>query len=85
MNREWVISIRDQCADAGVPFFFKQWGGLHKKRAGRKLDGKTYDEFPRRLQNPVCPSQDCIRWATEIERRYAGSKPDVLTSAFAAD
>jgi len=33
MNREWVVSIREQCANAGVPFFFKQWGGLHKKRA----------------------------------------------------
>ena len=37
MKCEWVLSIRDQCADAGVPLFFKQWGGLHKKRAGRML------------------------------------------------
>lgn len=46
MKRDWVISICDQCAKAGVPFFFKQWGGLHKKQAGRELDGKTYSEFP---------------------------------------
>ena len=85
MKCEWVLSIRDQCTDAGVPFFFKQWGGLHKKRAGRMLDGSTYDDFPNRLQNPVCLCQDSIQWAAEIERRYAGSKPDVLTSAFAAD
>jgi protein gp37 len=84
MKREWVLSIRDQCAEAGVPFFFKQWGGFHKKRAGRKLDEKTYDEFPQRFQNPVCFTQDCLQWAMEIERRYAGSKPNVLTSAFAA-
>lgn len=46
MRREWVAEIRDQCQDAGVPFFFKQWGGVHKKRAGRELDGRTWDELP---------------------------------------
>jgi protein gp37 len=46
MKKEWVISIRDQCHEQGVPFFFKQWGGVHKKQTGRELDGKTYDEFP---------------------------------------
>jgi protein gp37 len=43
---EWVTSIRDQCRTAGVPFFFKQWGGKNKKKAGRKLCGNTHDEFP---------------------------------------
>jgi protein gp37 len=84
MKREWVVSIRDQCVAADVPFFFKQWGGFHKKRAGRMLDDRTHDEFPQRLQNPICLGQDSIRWAAEIERRYAGSKSDVLTPAFAA-
>lgn len=46
IEAEWVISIRDQCKAADVPFFFKQWGGRNKKKAGRKLGGKTYDEFP---------------------------------------
>lgn len=46
MNREWVASIRDQCRSAGVPFFFKQWGGTRKSRTGRLLDGRTHDEFP---------------------------------------
>lgn len=46
MRREWVISIRDQCRDQHVPFFFKQWGGVRKHRYGRKLDGRTYDGFP---------------------------------------
>jgi protein gp37 len=46
MKREWVISIRDQCDAAGVPFFFKQWGGVRKKKAGRELDGKTYEAMP---------------------------------------
>lgn len=46
MHREWVISIRRQCRSAKVPFFFKQWGGVHKSRRGRTLDGRTYDELP---------------------------------------
>ena len=47
MQREWVIDIRRQCRAARVPFFFKQWGGVNKKRNGRQLDGRTYDEFPK--------------------------------------
>ncbi len=46
MKREWVISIRDQCRRAKIPFFFKQWGGVQKSKAGRMLDGRTYDDFP---------------------------------------
>ncbi len=42
----WVRDIRNQCLDANVPFFFKQWGGVNKKRAGRLLDGRTWDEMP---------------------------------------
>lgn len=44
--REWVVSIRKQCKVASVPFFFKQWGGFNKKKTGRQLDGRTWDEFP---------------------------------------
>jgi len=47
MKAEWVTSIRDQCREARVPFFFKQWGGPQKKRAGRELEGRTWDEMPR--------------------------------------
>lgn len=46
MSPEWVRSIRDQCIAAGVPFFFKQWGGVKKKTAGRSLDGRTWDGMP---------------------------------------
>jgi protein gp37 len=42
----WVIEIRDQCRRAGVAFFFKQWGGRNKKKTGRLLDGRTWDEVP---------------------------------------
>lgn len=47
MKPEWVWPLRDQCRNARVPFFFKQWGGTNKKAAGRKLDGRTWDEMPR--------------------------------------
>ncbi len=46
MNQEWARGIRDQCQAAGVAFFFKQCGGPNKKRAGRLLDGRTWDEIP---------------------------------------
>jgi protein gp37 len=46
VNPDWVIDIRDQCLAADVPFFFKQWGGVHKKRFGRALEGRTWDEMP---------------------------------------
>jgi protein gp37 len=55
IQTEWVTSIRDTCLENNVPFFFKQWGGTNKKKAGRELDGRTWDEMPiiPRLQNPI--------------------------------
>lgn len=46
MNKEWVVEILRQCQLQRVPFFFKQWGGHNKKKAGRKLNGRTWDEMP---------------------------------------
>lgn len=46
MEQHWVTQIRDRCLAHGVPFFFKQWGGVNKKKAGRLLEGKTWDEMP---------------------------------------
>lgn len=46
MNQQWVRDIRDDCITHTVPFFFKQWGGKNKKKAGRLLDGRTWDQFP---------------------------------------
>jgi protein gp37 len=53
MKREWVISVRRQCRQQNVPFFFKQWGGVRKSKAGRLLDGRTYDEMPVDQIGPV--------------------------------
>ena len=46
MKKEWVTQIRDQCRRNNVPFFFKQWGGVNKKRAGRRLEGRTWSQYP---------------------------------------
>jgi protein gp37 len=46
MNPDWVLDIQRQCKEQNVAFFFKQWGGVNKKAAGRLLNGRTYDEMP---------------------------------------
>src|SRR5690606_30960979 len=46
MDEEWALDIRDQCIAAGVPFFFKQWGGVNKKKTGRRLAGQLWNEMP---------------------------------------
>ena len=52
MQQKWVISLRDQCRAAAVPFFFKQWGGVRKSATGRRLQGRTYDQFPKIARQP---------------------------------
>ena len=71
LEERWVLSIRDQCRAAAVPFFFKQWGGVIKSRKGRYLEGRTHDEYPGILPK-AAPS------ATERARRAS-----MLRSAFA--
>ncbi|MBI3823627.1 MAG: phage Gp37/Gp68 family protein [Planctomycetes bacterium] len=56
MQPEWVLSVRDQCHAASIPFFFKQWGGVRKKQAGRTLAGQTYNGLPERV-SASAPSQ----------------------------
>jgi protein gp37 len=53
VKREWIESILSQCRDAGVPFFFKQWGGVRKDLTGRELHGRTYDEMPTTFAQPL--------------------------------
>jgi len=78
LKKEWVTEIRDQCNDAGVPFFFKQWGGVRKKRAGRELDGQTYNGFPARISQPVSPLSTAMRWAREIQDEYVSNQNELL-------
>jgi protein gp37 len=59
MDADWVRQIRDRCLAAVVSFFFKQWGGVRKKQAGRELDGRTWDEMPDRessARQALCPT-----------------------------
>jgi len=89
MKKEWVISLRNQCVESHVPFFFKQWGGVRKATAGRKLEGRIYDQFPGRTQNPVLGAETCKALAAEIETgwRSNGNKsslrPRILQPAIA--
>jgi protein gp37 len=70
MRAEWVLSIRDQCRRANVPFFFKQWGGVRKSKAGRELDGRTYDEVPARVPLPVMAPAERLAAIAEVEALY---------------
>jgi protein gp37 len=70
IRKEWVISIREQCQAAQVPFFFKQWGGKRKARYGRELDGRTYDEYPIRMR-PVVPEKvECLAMAKSLAATF---------------
>jgi protein gp37 len=63
MKREWVVSIRQQCQIQSVPFFFKQWGGVRNAKHGRELDGRTYDEYPKRAVSGVPDRSLCVAFA----------------------
>ena len=67
LHPDWVRNIRDQCREAGVPFFFKQWGGVLKGRFGRVLDGRTYDEFPQTPRYVVPDLKERTRRLREFE------------------
>ena len=51
MSPEWVLDIQKQCQKSKIPFFFKQWGGANKKKAGRELNGRTWDEMPKSVNS----------------------------------
>jgi protein gp37 len=75
MQADWVRAIRNQCRAAGVAFHFKQWGGFNKKRAGRMLDGRTWDEIPIRTSEPPLMR----RLFDEIDKSSAAPVNDALT------
>ncbi|HLZ93454.1 MAG TPA: phage Gp37/Gp68 family protein [Candidatus Acidoferrum sp.] len=73
MEKEWVLHLHAQCERNGIPFFFKQWGGVRKKAAGRRLAGKTHDEFPQRTVNPVMSAADCAVMVEEITTEFGST------------
>ena len=70
MESAWVESVHRQCQDAHVPFFFKQWGGVRKAQAGRRLNGKVYDEFPVVVRAPFPSRETRDHTLRLLERRY---------------
>ena len=58
LEQEWVTPIQQQCQEKGIPFFFKQWGGVQKSRFGRELNGRTYSEFPKTTRRPLRTPDD---------------------------
>jgi len=82
MDKTWVISLRRQCKAAGVPFFFKQWGGVRKSEAGRLLEGRTYDDMPKRPRVPSLPQRKRNELIREVNGWYpAGAVGEVLQIA----
>jgi len=66
MSESWVLSIRDQCQAAGVPFFFKQWGGTRKSATGRELQGKFHDAYPSYRFSPSPP----LSWRRQLAAEF---------------
>lgn len=70
MEKAWVRNIRSQCREARIPFFFKQWGGVRKKEAGRLLDGRTYNESPKAVLDLKYERTECLTLIAELESLY---------------
>jgi len=79
LDPAWVIHLRDQCANATVPFFFKQWGGVHKGKTGREIDGLTYDQKPPSSDVPMPPRSERLKMIEELARLIPTQR--ILTTA----
>lgn len=66
MKPEWVFSIKEQCAANNIPFFFKQWGGVHKSKNGRELNCRTYDELPERANRKPASQEERQGWINAV-------------------
>jgi protein gp37 len=75
IERRWVERIRRQCESAAVPFFFKQWGGVNKSKAGRELNGRTYDDMPPLSGGPTPDSKTRLELVGEFETPVARAVP----------
>jgi protein gp37 len=78
MEECWVLSIKRQCDSARVPFFFKQWGGVQKSKAGRLLRGKTYDTMPDRESHSVPASVARKNMIADLRASVDEDKPIAL-------
>ncbi|HXQ26381.1 MAG TPA: phage Gp37/Gp68 family protein [Candidatus Acidoferrales bacterium] len=83
IRREWVEGIRRQCRASKIPFFFKQWGGVHKKRHGRELNGRTYNELPKRETRPVVSRARRLELARDLAHELPNDGQSTLLSPLA--
>ena len=72
MSASWVESLRKQCEDAAVPFFFKQWGGVQKGKYGRSLNGRTYDDLPGQSRVPIPPRPERLNMTVALDALASG-------------
>lgn len=81
IEKSWVLNIQRQCRKARIPFFFKQWGGVRKKDAGREIDGVTYSEFPQLSVRSAIPAPESRNKVIgKIESRLAIQPPLAVAS-----
>jgi len=74
MDEAWVHSLLRYCRSYNVPFFFKQWGGVQKKKNGRKLHGRTYDEFPFTANDPIPDRAQRRAIAADLEAQFLSAR-----------
>jgi len=84
MSETWVTRIQKQCRDQGVSFFFKQWGGVQKSKAGRLLNGRTYDDMPDRIAAVMPPRKTRAALARAWDRKAGRWQSDRLILPVAA-
>jgi len=72
MNEAWVLSIMEQCKRANVPFFFKQWGGVHKAKAGRQLLGRIHNGFPGIVRSEFPGKRRRLEALATFSQRFSG-------------
>ncbi len=75
MQPSWVRNVRARCRGAGIPFFFKQWGGPQKIVSGRRLDGRTYDEMPALVHHPATEGPQLERAVRDIQAGWQRLQP----------
>jgi protein gp37 len=83
IRRDWVENIRRQCRALKIPFFFKQWGGVQKKRQGRELNGRTYDELPKREKRPIVSKAERLELARALAHQPLHDESFILPGPLA--
>ena len=84
MEEAWVLNLQKQCRDFDVDFFFKQWGGVRKSKAGRTLQGHTFNAMPARPLQPIPSRQIRLTMIESVKNWQPGDRPEKCTTEIAA-